>query len=243
MDMSQNPFLCQLISSSQMTPAEIKEVLEIFSSVNGQVQLATVIKSGIRSVLITVKNSLVNVPALKIINFVKPENIKPALTTSEHRAIVLYAKNNKVGKFFSGPLFDQPLFLIGKNMLFDMIVSDMTSLLQTYNGPAPVETAIKKLDEYFDTIPDSPMSDRSFKDVESPEDLIPTRRSSKRSFESTQSLSPKRMTPISFESTHSLSSKRMKLDSPISFISETSVVDEEEPRAFQDELSDIFPDY
>jgi hypothetical protein len=58
MDMSQNPFLCQLISTSELNPAEIKDLMQLASSVNCQVQLATVIKSGLKSILVTIKNAL-----------------------------------------------------------------------------------------------------------------------------------------------------------------------------------------
>jgi hypothetical protein len=164
MDMSQNPFLCQLITTSELNPTEIKDLMQLASSVNCQVQLATVIKSGLKSILVTVKNSLVTIPALSMLQFIKPENISPTLTFDEHRSIIVHARGGNHSSVFSKPIFQQPFFLIAKNMLFSMIVKDVTGILQAHgtNKAPPVEQALKKLDDYFDTIPDSPMVSNPF---------------------------------------------------------------------------------
>lgn len=171
MDMSQNPFLCQLISTSELNPAEIKDLMQLASSVNCQVQLATVIKSGLKSILVTIKNSLVTIPALSVLQFIKPENISPTLTFDEHRSIIVYARGGNQTSLFAKPIFQQPFFLIAKNMIFSMMVQDVTSLLQqhTNNKPPPVKEALKKLDEYFDTIPDAPIGDTEFQSMTKPD--------------------------------------------------------------------------
>lgn len=167
MDMSQNPFLCQLITTSELNPTEIKDLMQLASSVNCQVQLATVIKSGLKSILVTVKNSLVTIPALSMLQFVKPENISPTLTFDEHRSIIVHARGGNQSSVFSKPIFQQPFFLIAKNMLFSMIVKDVTGILQAHgaNKAPPVEQALKKLDDYFDTIVESPMVSKDFENM------------------------------------------------------------------------------
>lgn len=174
MDVSQNPFLRQLITTSRLEPEDIQGILRLFGSVKGQIQLAAVIKSTLRGVFINAKDYLVEIPMLKFLKMVKPENISTSLTDDEHRAIVLNARDGKGFGFLSGPLFDRPSMLIAKNMILSMVVDDITNMLQTYNNPPPLQDALKKLDEYFDTIPQSPIkTDQTFKDIEIPTNLTP----------------------------------------------------------------------
>lgn len=263
MDMSQNPFLCQLITTSELNPSEIKDLMQLASSVNCQVQLATVIKSGLKSILITIKNSLVTIPALSMLQFVKPENISPTLTFDEHRSIIVHARGGNPS-VFSKPIFQQPFFLIAKNMMFSMIVKDVTGILQAHgnNKPPPVEQALKKLDDYFDTIPDSPMMSREFAsmDIMEPEtETVETSNDFWESLNKTTEIDSDIASGVtlgsnkraSSESTESSAPKRPK--SVMSFASSNSWVSntlekateqtltDEQIRNFDAELAQIFP--
>lgn len=248
MDMSQNPFLTQLISTSELSPTEVREIFQIAGSINGQVQLATVIKSGVKSILITIKNSLVNIPALSILQFIKPENINPTLTFDEHRSIYLHTRSGKPSSLFSNPMFQQPFFLIAKNMMFSMVVKDVTSLLQTYNNqPPPIEQALKKLDKYFDTVPESPIPENQFVPMTNPletdmEDFWDElNKASKNNSEIASGIhtpSPKRQLSLSDDDVE-LSPKRSKSISSINSWEQS--IDSSERLKFTEEISRIFP--
>lgn len=249
MDISQNPFLCQMISTSELSPTEIKDIIQLASSVQCQVQLATVVKSGLKSILITIKNSLVTIPALSMLQFVKPENISSTLTFDEHRSIILHARGGNQTSVFNKPIFQQPYFLIAKNMIFSMIVKDVTSLLQSNtnpNNPPPIEQAMKKLDDYFETIPDSPIPETEFVQMENPLleeniwDEFQTNTVGEKRPSSAASLPSKRQsgTKRSYSSSSedcSLPSKRPSWAS-----SKSPTITEEQIKSFEAELAEIF---
>lgn len=272
MDMSQNPFLCQLITTSELNPTEIKDLMQLASSVNCQVQLATVIKSGLKSILVTIKNSLVTIPALSMLQFVKPENISPTLTFDEHRSIIVHARGGNQSSVFSKPIFQQPFFLIAKNMLFSMIVKDVTGILQAHgtNKAPPVEQALKKLDDYFDTIVESPMVSKDFEHISEKSEEVATIQpmddfwaslSSTSKADSdiaantnnipttTPTTTPTKKRPSSMIETESLPKRPNSTHSFTSSNSWMSVTDKQEPNLFTDEqirnfdaeLAQIFP--
>lgn len=273
MDMSQNPLLCQLIQSSDLTPDEIKDLVGLVGSINSQVQIATVVKSGLRSILITAKGTLVKIPALSMLEFIKPENISPTLTIDEHRAIMVHARGGNQSTFFKKPIFQQPVFLIAKNMIFSMIVKDVTDLLypNLSKNPPSVEEARKKLDNYFDTIPDSPMPDNAFQNVHipisSPKRASPSFKQLKRlnsiasstSFKrlSSKSTSPsfKRVSSKSSSSSSSTSFKRLSSKTPLSrnnseisweellpdWLNDENASTQEQQKQFDEEISILFP--
>lgn len=166
LDIKNNPFLAELISSTNMKdPNSIKNLIEVAASVNYEVQLATVIKSVTKSVLITIKNTASAWPKIgQYISIIKPENINGSLTFEEHRAIIAH-KRDRQSKL--SPLFQKPYFLIAKNVLFGMIASDVSSLLNLNKSQEvkPVDKALEKIDQLFRTTPDSPIVLREFESV------------------------------------------------------------------------------
>lgn len=254
MDVRQYPLLSQLIASSDLKATDIREILDLTGSVKGQIQLAIVAKSIIKSILITTKNSLINIPALKALQFIKPENINTALTEDEHRSIILYSKDGNRKRMFSSPIFQTPTFQIGKNMLISMVLTDLSQLITGNNSTTvPVNDALKKLDDYFETQPDSPISEKSFTEIATQYKTIPTPNMSKAdsynsllNFTKQLSVSSNSSTSSSLKRSNNEpiitnSPKQSKInsnDSPLSFLSDS---DNSEHRYFENELAEIFP--
>lgn len=169
-DIERNPFLSELISTSNLKDANsVKKLIELIGSANYEIQLATVVKSVTKSVLITIKNTASTWPKIaQYINIIKPENISTQLTFDEQRSIILH-KRDRTTSSALGSVLQRPYFLIAKNLLFSMISADVNALFNfDKRGNQPVEKALEKVDKFFETSPASPILIEDFQSSKEP---------------------------------------------------------------------------